>query len=228
MIYPPACMFCGELLEKEERHVCGDCRWKIAYPSEPCCLRCGKEIDSEDKEYCQDCNDHQRTFIKGFPAIHYREPVTDGVAAFKYSNKKGYGAFFAGEIVKRYGGAFLDIAPQVLVPVPIHKSKLRKRGYNQAEVLAIELSRLTGIPVDNSLVERRVKTLPQKELNDLARERNIKNAFFSTGKIVQYKSALIVDDIYTTGATVEACTKVLHSMGVEDVYYTSICIGKGY
>ena len=114
------------------------------------------------------------------------------------------------------------------MPVPVHKSKLRDRGYNQAEVLSVELGRRLKLPVDTGLILRDAKTTPQKGLSNQEREENLKRAFISSGKIVKYKSALIVDDIYTTGATVEACTRVLQSMGIKEVYYTSVCIGKGY
>ncbi len=220
-------MYCGELLDKGDYGACYGCRQKITYPIEPICLKCGKDIEEEELEFCRDCQENTRTFIKGFPAMRYKEPVTRAVAAFKYSNKKAYGKYFAKEIIKRHGKAISDIGADVIVPVPIHKAKLRKRGYNQAEVLARELGKLIGIPTDTNLIRREKNTLPQKELNNLERENNLKNAFFSTDKIVQYKCALIVDDIYTTGATVEACTKVLHSIGIDDVYYTSVCIGKG-
>ena len=70
--------------------------------------------------------------------------------------------------------------------------------------------------------------MPQKKLDNEEREKNLKKAFISSGEIVKYKRVMLVDDIYTTGATIETCTKLLKENGVSEVYYTSICIGKGY
>ena len=228
MIYPPACIICGDLLEKGKAHICRECELGISYLSEPCCLKCGKEIQDEEEELCNDCRENSRKYIKGFPAMEYKGPIVNSIARFKYDNKKGYGAYFAGEIIKRQGKYLSQIGIDAIIPVPIHKKKLKKRGYNQAKILADELGKLLGIIVDDELIQRTVNTMPQKELDNLDREKNLRNAFISTGKIVKYKCVLLVDDIYTTGSTVEACTKVLHSMGIKDVYYTSVCIGKGY
>ncbi|MBQ8413332.1 MAG: ComF family protein [Lachnospiraceae bacterium] len=194
----------------------------------PYCLKCGKEVSSEEEELCADCRSYSRSYIKGFPLMGYVEPVSNAVGAFKYNNKRNYSSYFAKELVTKYGKDFCDLGIQALVPVPIHKKKLRQRGYNQAELLAKKLGRLLGVPVETGIIERTINTIPQKDLSNIEREQNTKNAFKGTDKIVKYNKVLIVDDIYTTGATVEACTRVLLSKGVEDIYYTSICIGKGY
>lgn len=226
LVYPSTCPLCGVVV-LSACDVCEECRGKICYVEYPACLKCGKEVASKEIEFCADCKEHSRTFVKGFPVMKYMEPVDGSIAAFKYNNKRKYAKFFAREIVKRRGREILDVGPEVIVPVPVHKSKLKKRGYNQAELLANELSEYFFIPVDTELIERKINTLPQKNLDDEQREQNLKKAFISTDKIVKYKSALLVDDIYTTGSTIEACAKILQSQGIANVYYTSICIGIG-
>ncbi len=200
---------------------------KLSYLTEPRCLKCGKEIDREEEEFCHDCNTLERTYIKGFPVMEYREPISDSLAKFKYNNKRHYGRYYAGEIIKKYGKEIMDLGVEALIPVPIHKNKLKKRGYNQAEVLAENLSDLLHIPVDGSLIKRSINTLPQKELDNIKREENLREAFCATGINSHYNSVLLVDDIYTTGATIEACTKVLSGLNIKNIYYTSVCIGKG-
>ena len=158
--------------------------------------------------------------------MNYAEPVKSGILEFKYAGKRNKAAFFARELVKRRGREIMEVSPEVLIPVPIHKSRMKKRGYNQALLLAKELSRYTGIPVDDNILKRVTKTLPQKKLGNAERQNNIKSAFISTSKIVKYKKVMLVDDIYTSGATIEACTGVLMQKGVSEVYYTSICIGR--
>ena len=149
------------------------------------------------------------------------ETINETISVCKYVGHERKTRTIEGELVLQ------DIKPDILVPVPVHKTKLHKRGYNQAEVLARELATYLNVPVEPDLIKRNIKTSPQKELGTKAREENIKKAFNSTDKIVKYRCALLVDDIYTTGATIEACTKILHEQGIKDVYYTSVCIGKG-
>ena len=226
LLYPEICPLCEEILLHDEKRVCKRCSYKISYVSEPCCLKCGKEIDDEETEYCKDCEEGRRTFIKGFPAMNYENTIRESVAKFKYSNKRTFADFYAYEIYKRHGEEIKALDVDALIPVPVHKTKLRQRGYNQAELLADSLSAYVDAPVDSNILVRNTKTLPQKELNNIERELNLKNAFNSNEECVQYNKVMLVDDIYTTGATIEACTCVLHRLGIKDVYYTSICIGK--
>ncbi len=227
LIFPPSCALCGGLLTRNEKYICDDCSMTLPRITGPVCLKCGKEIADEEAELCEDCNNHIRSFIKGYPAMNYEEPLRTSIAAFKYHDKKEYGEYFAYEIVRTCGGKILEEGPDVLVPVPVHKNKIKKRGYNQAEILAKELGRRLDIPVDSKILIRTLNTLPQKALNNIERENNLKKAFNSGEKCVKYNKVMLVDDIYTTGATIEACTKVLHDIGVSEVSFTSICIGRG-
>ena len=99
---------------------------------------------------------------------------------------------------------------------------------NQAELIAEALGKATGIPVDTQSLERTVKTVPMKELDNVQRRKNLENAFNVARNIVKYKKVLIVDDIYTTGATLDACATILKSAGVAKVYGLSLCIGNGF
>lgn len=228
LFYPEVCPLCDKVIDGKHEKICKDCSIKLEPIKSPSCLKCGKEIEDEEQDCCKDCASIPRHYIKGFPALNYSEEMAKCLSRFKYHNMRCYGGFLADVIFKERGKEILLCKPDVIVPVPVHKTKLRDRGYNQAQVLAYELSKRLRIPVDTELVIRDAKTKPQKELGSKEREENLKKAFISSQKIVKYKSALIVDDIYTTGATVEACTAVLHAMGIKDIYYTSVCIGKGY
>ena len=228
LVYPVSCPFCEELLEPDERDVCTECAAKLSYVKEPTCFKCGCEVESVEQELCSDCSRTVHRYERGFAVFNYVDPADKACAAFKYRNGREYAPYFAGEIVRQHGRHIAQIKPEVFVPVPIHKRKLLKRGYNQAGLLAEELSRITGIPVDTGLIIRNVNTPPQKKFDPVKRANNVKTAFISSGKIVKYKSVMLVDDIYTTGATIDACSEVLKGMGIDKVYYVSICIGKGY
>ena len=226
-IYPPTCPLCGDVTGRQAGQVCDECRPMIDYPAQPVCMRCGCEITDEEAELCEDCTRHTRTYIQGFPAMKYQYPLDESLARFKYHNQRDYAAFYAGQIVKRHGLTLQSLGIDALIPIPIHKRKLEKRGYNQAELLADALGKKLDIPVERELLARVVNTEPQKSLDPEHREQNLKKAFQCIEKSVSYKKVLLVDDIYTTGATIEACTKSLHAAGIPDVYYTRVAIGPG-
>lgn len=155
----------------------------------------------------------------------YRGDIKKTMYRFKYSNKREYAAFFARKAVEKYGDWLIQNQIEVIVPIPMFAAKKRKRGYNQAESFARALASITGIPVDTKLLVRVKDTTPQKELNDIERKNNLKNAFQKGKSIVQYRHVLVVDDIYTTGSTAQAAATELIKIGVHHVYFMSICIG---
>ena len=239
-LFPPRCAICDRVIEIDEVGICKQCRGSLSYLKGPCCLRCGKEISSPTDEYCYDCGHKERTYIKGYPVFNYVPPVRESLMAFKYQGRREYADFFAAEIYKKHGDEFRKLGIEALVPVPIFRKKLSTRGYNQAEVLARELGRLMKLPVITDIVVRTEDTPPQKELSDEQRETNMKSAF-SAG--IKYKdnisnktsgdrhdvpgTVLLVDDIYTTGATIESCTRVCKSVGIKNIYYAAVAVGKG-
>jgi ComF family protein len=157
----------------------------------------------------------------------YQGEIKNSMYRFKYSNRREYAAFYAEEFVERYAQWLSWVRPEAVVPVPMYKKKQRKRGYNQAEAFAKALGTRLGIPVEKHMVIRVRDTKPQKLLNEEERKNNLKNAFQIAESIVKYNQILLVDDIYTTGSTAEAVTECLHDAGVEEIYFASICIGKG-
>ena len=121
-----------------------------------------------------------------------------------------------------------NISFDVIIPIPIHREKLKTRGYDQAVLMASELSKLTGVPADINAVKRSKKTEPNKKLGAWQRAENMRGAFGVTesGKRrLKGKDILIVDDIYTTGATVDACAEALKAAGAEMVYVLTFAAG---
>ena len=113
------------------------------------------------------------------------------------------------------------------MPVPIHPSRKRRRGYNQAELIARELSGLSGIPVNTALMERIKKTRPLKNLSHEERQNNLKRAFKIRQNDVKLNTIVIIDDIYTTGSTIDSMARVLHGAGITEVYFVALTIGRG-
>lgn len=228
LLYPKHCPLCGNTLDFQKGNVCEDCLGKQKRIVPPYCMKCGKTIEDELEEYCADCRVIEKSFQCGYPVFVYAGGIKQALYDFKYKNQRYYSDFFADSIVKQYGKVIRTLDVDGLVPVPVHTIRKRARGYNQAEILADSLGRRLGIPVYPSYLVRAVNTNPQKELSDKTRMKNLNNAFKIGKNTIQLRKVLLVDDIYTSGATIEACTKVLLQAGVEKVYYTSVAIGKGY
>lgn len=191
-------------------------------------MRCGKPVETEEQEYCYDCLMEEKHFVRGYPLFLYQAPVQQGITAMKYHNRREYAEFYVQELLKKYGNEWERLSFSGILPVPVHKHKRRIRGYNQAELLAGPIAEQLHIPMYSNLLIRTMDTQPQKELDDKERKKNLKRAFQVRQNEVKLNKVLLVDDIYTSGATIEACTLALLDSGVKEVYYTSVCIGRGY
>ena len=176
-------------------------------------------------EYCLDCTRHKRSFAWGVSLLNYNEAAAHSMAAIKYKNKREYLDFYAGETVKRCKKKLLSMGADVMIPVPVHPARRRQRGFNQAELLAQALSEELKLPVCPELLRRTKKTEPQKDLTPSERLKNLEEAF-EAGALCG-RTVLLVDDIYTTGSTIEACTRALLKAGAKKVYFFTLCIGQG-
>lgn len=228
LIYPKRCPFCGLIRPYMGTEACEPCLEKLKPVRAPFCFKCGKTVESDEISYCFDCIKVQKTFERGFPTFLYEEPIKKSLYDFKYKNQRSYASFFGAAMVARYGDRYRSLGIDGIIPVPVHPNKRRKRGYNQAELLAKELGKRIEVPVFSRYILRTTDTSPQKELDNKLRMKNLRNAFKIGENTIKLKKVLLVDDIYTTGATIEACTQILKSYGIEKVYYTSVAIGSGY
>lgn len=191
-------------------------------------MRCGKPIRRDTEEYCADCAAAPDSSItQGKSLWIHREPVSDALYRFKYKNKRSWGRIFAAEMMKKYGSQIRAWKIDEIIPVPLHASRYRKRGYNQAQILAEELSALTGLPAGKDVLYRIKKTIPQKTLGRGDRMKNLKGAFGVSRAWKPCKNVLLIDDIYTTGATLERAARVLKIAGAENVYFLTVSIGQG-
>ncbi len=175
-----------------------------------------------------DCKKKKHHYIQGKSVWVYKGDMKTSIYRFKYANRREYAKFYAEESARIYGKWIQSKGIDVIIPIPIHSKKMKKRGYNQAELYARELGRLLDIPVDRDSLVRIVDTVPQKELDDKQRRKNLKKAFKIKSDSVQWKRVLIVDDVYTTGSTIDAAAALFGEYGVQEIYFLSITIGEGY
>ncbi len=237
--YPARCPVCDNVLPVGADRICAGCSARIEYVREPRCCRCGKPLEAEEGMFsvqplCLDCQDkvERGDRLSGRCLLVYDSFMQDSMARFKYGGRREYASFYAAELYRVYGGWMRQVGADALIPVPIHKNRLRERGYDQADLIARKLGRLSGIPVEHGLIFRGRDTLPQKELSGHERRRNLEGAFCikKSGKELNRVPGcvIIIDDIYTTGSTVEACESVLRQAGIKTVHFLCVCTGKGY
>lgn len=227
LLFPRRCPVCEDIAELAGKLICPSCISKLSPVRQPTCRKCGKELFSEQAEYCFDCSRHKRSFESGAALFNYNEAAKRSMAAIKYRNKREFLDFYAEVMVHRFSHILKNWKPDVLVPIPVHPSRRRRRGFNQAEELARRLSCLLDIPIETRLLVRRRKTAPQRELNPQQRLANLQQAFAVNPKCPVPRTVILIDDIYTTGSTMEACTRVLKAAGVQEVHFLVICIGGG-
>ena len=226
LLYPRRCPVCDGPVKPWNALICRECEPALSYIRPPRCMKCGKHIGDDGKEYCVDCTSHTHFYESGRALFAYPD-VSASIARFKYHGRREYAVFYAACMVRVLGNFIRACGADAFVPVPLHKSRKRKRGYNQAEVLARELSALTGIPVCADLIGRVKKTAPMKELSAAQRQNNLKKAFNITTNVVKLNKTILVDDIYTTGSTLDAVAMELKRHGVKAVYFIALCIGEG-
>lgn len=222
-LFPRRCPVCGQIPDADR--ICPSCLKKLSFVSSPTCKKCGKEIPDETLEYCLDCTRRTHSFAYGISLLNYNEAAAHSMAAIKYKNKREYLDFYAEESLRRCKERLLRMEADALVPVPVHPKRRRKRGFNQAELLAEKIGEELLLPVWTEVLYRRRNTEPQKELSPAERLKNLEQAFAASP--VLGKRLILVDDIYTTGSTMEACSRVLKRAGAEKIYFFTLCIGQG-
>ena len=227
LVFPKICPLCGHIVPFGRGMICPDCEGKLTYATEPYCMRCGKPVD-EDEEYCRDCLSGRHVYDEGRAALIYDEYMSKSIYRFKYNKKREYALFYGDIMTTVLADKIRRWNVDAVIPVPIHKNRLKKRGYNQAELIAKQLSLKFHIPLRNDIVIRQSATTVQKNLSARARQNNLKKAFKVTSNSVKLYSVLIVDDIYTTGATIDAMAACLKDAGVKKVYFATLCIGRGF
>lgn len=224
LLYPNTCPMCGKVTQEE---VCPVCRNRVQKIREPVCKRCGKPLLHERDEYCMDCARKKRRFEQGRALWTHEKQVRWSVYQFKFQNRRIYGRYYAKQMALDFENLLKQWKIDLLVPVPLSRSKKRKRGYNQAEILACCLSKQTGIPVDSKNLVRRRNTMPQMRLEPELRKENVRNAFWWKGGNLNRQKILLLDDIFTTGSTLDSAALELKKAGAQKVYFLTISIGQG-
>ena len=203
------CLLCGAATS-ERVSVCVTCRADLPQAPSPACPRCARP--SPTGTACGACLTHPPHVDNVRAALRYTFPLDRLIQAYKYGHRLALAAWF-GEEINRLGA---DLSADRIVPVPLHPERLRERGFNQAVELARALSRARGTRLDTALIERQRATLAQADQPPVARQNNVRNAFFCHADLGG-EHILLIDDVMTSGATLNECARLLKLHGARRV-----------
>lgn len=217
LLYPPRCLLCKKNIKKTA--ICSDCLEGFKPLSSPLCAICGEQFKTESGEDhpCGTCIKDRPSFDRAASAFLYNEAMKGAVHLFKYKGKTTLSGPLSKSLAQH---PLFKENYDAILPVPLHIKRLRRRGYNQSQLLAAELGRTGGSGIkDNPWLLQRIRpTLSQAGMKRKERIKNLKGAFMlRKGATVKGMSLLLIDDVYTTGSTVEECAKVLKKGGAEKV-----------
>ncbi|MBQ9437668.1 MAG: ComF family protein [Lachnospiraceae bacterium] len=224
LVFPRRCPVCDKPVPFGSL-ICPDCQGTLVYIREPFCLKCGSPLPI-NAEICDSCKGKKQDFDFGRAVFVYKS-VKQSLYRLKNSGRREYADFYGREMARHLGHWLKGLGECVLIPVPLHRDKERKRGYNQAGLLAEVLGRELGMPVDGKWVSRIDQTRAAKTLTEAERAANLKSAFKIEQNGVKWKRVVVVDDIYTTGATINGIAGTLREAGVRNVYFACVAVSAG-
>jgi ComF family protein len=215
LLLPPRCLRCGAMVDTLGS-LCAGCWEEIAFLGPPFCAVCGFpfEFEVEEGALCASCTRRRPAYRCARAVFRYDDVSRDLILAFKHADRSDGAPAFARWLVRAGQGILADA--DLLVPVPLHWTRLFQRRYNQAALLAHSLGRATGLPVEAMLLVRRRATPSQGGLSAGARRRNVRGAFAVRGRLAsraQRLNIVLIDDVLTTGATVGECARTLLAAG---------------
>ena len=195
--------------------LCADCHSLLEEKPANICTICGEELNSPDADKlpCISCQTVPRNFSRLYFYGLHDGLLREMILGWKFNNQYGYNKLFQDFI----NGLCKDIVeknrPELIIPVPLHSSRIRERGFNQSLILAQGASIATGIVLSDKALLRERKTIPQTRLSGAERRTNLHYAFVADPALVDAKTILLVDDVYTTGSTVDECARTLLEAG---------------
>lgn len=228
-VYPEVCQVCmKEKATGREGFVCAHCWQSVRFIRPPFCERCGLpyEGDITTSFECSNCREMEFHFRSARSAVTANEFVRNIIHRYKYQRALWFEPFLADLLVREAAPVLRREKCDMIVPVPLHPVKRREREFNQAERLGAHLAEAAGIPLCGKVLRRVQPTRTQTLLNKQERAANMKNAFaLRRNAVVKGRRIVVVDDVFTTGATTSACAKVLIAAGAADVFVWTVARG---
>ncbi len=219
LVFPPVCVTCGGSISTDRRHLCDECAGRIVRIGHPLCTICGKPfLTSGDTDHlCGACIHRRPPFSMARSFGVYGGVLLEAVHLFKYHHRTSLRSVLTELIAGHDWGDFDPKRYDLMVPVPLYRKRLYERGFNQAMLLCRGIGKVWGIEINETSLARTRHTVPQIRLTPAQREKNVRGAFAVAGNGFKGKRVLLVDDVYTTGATASECSRILMDAGAEEV-----------
>jgi ComF family protein len=214
IIIPPACLVCNKALSDERKTLCIECESQISFVRENYCYKCGSELEDG---YCTTCRDTEFCFEFSRSSMMYKAPLTDLIHKLKYQGYRAPASFLAEKLVET-----LQENPEYeeypyIVAVPLHRVRQRERGFNQSDLIAKDLAKLTGKTWIRP-IKRCRNTLSQTTLHKTQRLVNLTGAFrVHKADQIKGKNLIVIDDVFTTGSTLNEISSSLYKAGAAKV-----------
>jgi len=221
-VYPQIyCICCGRMIEKKALHgICPNCCESMPFIHEPRCSLCGRPLEQE-QGMCRDCSLYGHDYSRAMSVFEYSIAIRELIHRYKYYGEYNLSrtfAWFMSDLLDKSGWK-----ADMIIPVPLHRNRLKSRGFNQAALLGDYISYRHKIPCYDDILVRTADTKSQTGFNKAMRMQNLKNAFaVAKPDYVQDKNILLVDDVYTTGATADSCSRELRFSGAGNIYVLTI------
>lgn len=228
-IYPSRCPICDSVVDAQSgTQICKACMGGLPIIRGHRCAKCGRALKDKVAEYCQDCKAFgvSHIFDKGYALFTYDDSVRESIYRFKYGGRSAYAKVYGKLLSDAYASAFKKVGADSVVAVPLHIKRKRDRGYNQAELVAKEFAKNANILFIKDAVVREKSTKPLKTMTRSERQNNLKKAFKIGRNDVKLNITIVIDDIYTTGSTIDAVSEILRESGATKIYFLVIAIGE--
>ncbi|RBP62640.1 ComF family protein [Alkalibaculum bacchi] len=223
------CPICLRVIFFSDDYVCHDCERKLEVVRGNRCKKCGKEIE-EEKNYCSDCISNEYHYEKGYCLYNYEGSIRKIIHDIKFSNCPDLAVYMGKKL-----GLSLQYCQWIhevdsIIPVPLHENRMKTRGYNQSEKISwgimqsfVEWQKTPNMILELECLVREKDTPHQLKLKKDERFDNVKKAFAVIDeKVIKEKVVLLIDDVYTTGATIDACSETLMKGGAKKVYFATL------
>ncbi len=229
LVYPQHCAICQKHLKKQDTDVCENCWNSLVILPDPFCPYCRSFYEPGETKcsFCQSARrtieDRQISMVRSLGRFddYYKEIIH----RFKYAKKIPLGKKIAQRLGETINGDSDFLQSDFLIPVPLHKSRYRERGFNQSQIIAEQVSKATGVALLKNALKRKKNTKDQTNLSPQQREENVRGAFLVTDpEAVKGKNVILVDDVITTGATLSECARMLKQAGAERIIGMTIAV----
>jgi len=216
------CIYCNKDIDENNKYsLCDECKTKISFIDGNVCKYCGRFI--KDGNICLECEKNRYYFQSGISILEYNDISKKLILALKY-NKKTYIAYYFAEMIydKMVLNELTDF--DIITYVPSSKKKRRKRGYNPSEIIAKYVSKFSNIPYEKLLIKEK-DTVELKSLNRMQRKLTVKDSFKIKDTDSNIRKCLIIDDVFTTGSTINECSRVLYEEYACDITIATVYVG---